>query len=220
MAFSPSQISTSTSFGKSSAAARRSLLLCESLRRLPEMPRTFIYLLLRERQLGVDRDPVGESLLATGKRGVPGDAVAGAVHLGLEREADALCAVVLGGLADRAAAGDGQRDALDGQVACNGDLLPGYAHGSGVERDLRRALGVEEVGRLKMPVQVLVLHLHAGRGNGAAEVDAAVLRPHQLAGHGRTAAAECAGDVIDREAGVRMDWIEVPGPGGDGASSG
>src|SRR5262249_48930040 len=147
------------------------------------------------------------------------DAEPGAVDLSHEIEADALRAVVLRGLAHGAASGDRKGGSLDGEVAGDRDLVPRYAHVGGVERDLGRALCIEEVRRLKMAAQVLLLDRDAGDRNRPGQRGAAVLTHDELGVDRREAAAERAGDVLHREARVGMNWVEVPCPGGNGTPS-
>src|SRR3954451_1368820 len=156
----PSNSTSSASPGSRSAAARRSLELCEPARRLPERPRTFIGLLRGRRQLEVDEqlDLVGEREAALGQRGVPVQAVLRAVHDRLELEADLLDAAEgLVRLGDRAAGLDRARVALDRQLAVDDERAVLGTHQGRGEGDVRVALGVEEVRRLQVRRQVLVL---------------------------------------------------------------
>jgi hypothetical protein len=82
---------------------------------------------------------------------------AGPVDHGLEAEAE----LVAGRARNRAGDRAGQRDRLLGatdlQVACNGDLVAVAGDRGRLERDVRRALDVEEVRREQVPLQVLVV---------------------------------------------------------------
>src|SRR3954452_20561445 len=159
MASRPSYTSTPAPDGSSSAAARRSRELYESRRSEPEMPRTRIALRdLGELELDRQLDVVGEREAALGQRGVPVQAVLGAVDRGLEREAELRVAEgVLRRAADRAGAGDGVRVALDREVALDGHVVAVADDLERLELDLRVGLGVEELGRLQVRGQVLVL---------------------------------------------------------------
>src|SRR3954464_14356269 len=90
MAFRPSKSSSSASGGSRSPAARRSLALWEPARRLPERPRTNIRLGARELEVDQQLGLVGQREAALGQRGVPGEAVLGAVDDRLELDADLL----------------------------------------------------------------------------------------------------------------------------------
>src|SRR4051794_27634768 len=115
----PSHWTSSAPDGSASAAARRSMVLWEPRRALPEMPRIRIALgLLDERELDEEADLVGERLAARGQRGVPAHAELAAVDLGLEVQVPARGAERVGGRrGPRARGPDGLRDALDGQLA-------------------------------------------------------------------------------------------------------
>src|SRR3954451_22914337 len=159
MAFRPSYTSSSAPDGSSSAAARRSRELYESRRSEPEMPRTRIG--LRDLgQLELDRqlDVVGEREAALGQRSVPVEAVLRAVDRRLEREAELRVAErVLRRAGDGAGARDGVRVVLDREVALDGHVVAVADDFQRLELDLGMGLGVEELGRLEVRGQVLVL---------------------------------------------------------------
>src|SRR3954454_21944292 len=158
MSWSPSKTVSSASGGSSSPAALRSLALWEPARRLPERPRTFIGLRARQLEVDLELDLVGQGEAALGQRGVPGEAVLGAVDDRLELDADLLeIAERDGRLGDRAAGLDRARVALDRELAVDDQLVVLRAHERGGEGDLREALGVEEVRRGEVGGQVLVL---------------------------------------------------------------
>ena len=77
------------------------------------------------------------------------------------------------------------------------------------EPERGEALGVEEVGRLQVRGEVLVLHVHACDLRAALDTGAGVSGV-ELNLHVAELTAECAGEVVDLEADSRMDWIEVP----------
>src|SRR3954447_5368599 len=161
MSFRPSYNSNSTPDGSSVAAARRSSVLWESRRRLPDMPRTLIGLrLLGLRQLELDDQGhvVRQREAALGKRGVPLEAELRAVDHGLEVDADlGVAGDVLVRPDDRATARDGVRVALDRQLAVDHQLVTLDAQVRGLVAELGIVLRVEEVRRLEMRRQVLVL---------------------------------------------------------------
>src|SRR4051812_12147198 len=133
------------------------------------MPRTRIELrLLRELQLDDDRDLVGEGRLTARQRVVPVDAELVAVDLGLSLEAEAGAAVrVVDRVGDDAGDLDGLGVALDRDLAVDLDAVAITVDGLRLEGQLRVALGVEEVGRLEMLLEVRVLDLDAGDLRGA-----------------------------------------------------
>src|SRR5262249_26858748 len=96
-------------------------------------------------------------------------------------------------------------DALDRQLAYEA-AVAGCAAG---ERDLRVPLGIEEVGRLEVGLQVLVLDLDARdlRLAGELAVLEGRLAVRQLAGEGGDA------EVLDGEADARVDGIGLPRAG-------
>src|SRR4051794_10210235 len=144
----PSHSTSSAPDGSASAAARRSMVLWEPRRALPEMPRIRIGLgLLDERELDDEGDLVGERLAARGQRGVPVHAELAAVDLGLEVEVPAGGAERVGGRrGPRARRLDGLRDALDGQLALGdgGAVLAEIDRGRLVA-DGRESGGIEEL---------------------------------------------------------------------------
>src|SRR5262249_35033009 len=98
-------------------------------------------------------------------------------------------------------------DALDRQLpleAAAADLAAG-------ERDLGMTLGVEEVGRLEVGLQVLVLDLDALDARLADELAVLEgrLEVRQLTGEGGDA------EVLDSEADARVDGIGLPRAGRD-----
>src|SRR3954447_25243828 len=127
----------------SSCAARRSRVLSESRRRLPESARTRMSGLLHGREAGREANGVSEQEAARRKRGVPADAELVAIDLALELEPEALVAPRVGtGPGDLRGQLDLAGDAADREIA---DHLARLEPGRG-ERDLGVALGVEEVG--------------------------------------------------------------------------
>ena len=138
--------------------------LWESRRRLPEIPRTFIYAwtswrsTCRRTSLASARPPLGSGLFQLRPKCVRSTD-------GLERDADARvppngssC-----GASSVAAGLDRARVALDREVAVDDELVAVEAPGGRLERDRRVALGVEELGRLQVGVEVLVLDGDRGR---------------------------------------------------------
>src|SRR5919106_2904420 len=114
MSPSPSKISTSTSSGASSRAARASAVLNDSRLRLPERARIFTSSRLRRGEGRPERDIVGEEEAAARKRRVPLEPELGAVDRALELEADPLVAgEILAGSEEGALEGDRLRRALD-----------------------------------------------------------------------------------------------------------
>src|SRR3954452_6382423 len=157
MARRPSYSSNSTPDGSSVAAARRSSVLWESRRRLPDMPRILIGLGLRSlRQLELDdqRHVVRQREAALGERGIPLEAELGAVDHGLEVDADLRAAGdVLVRPDDRATTADRMRVALDGQLAVDDQLVTLDAQVRGLVAQLGVVLRVEEVRRLQVRSQ-------------------------------------------------------------------
>src|SRR3954447_18855756 len=198
------------SASNSSPAWRRSDVLCESRRRLPLMPRTRIELgLLRQLQVDDDRDVVRQGRLAARERVVPADAELRAVDLRLGLEAEARAAVrVVDRVGDDAGDLDGLGVALDRDLAVDRDLVAVTLDRLRLERQLRIALGVEEVRALKVRLEVRVLDLNArdlrrslehAVGDGRIEV-----------GEG---AGKGAGHVVDSERDVGVDLVDGPGAG-------
>src|SRR3954464_2428507 len=156
MSFRPSYSSNSTPDGSSVAAARRSSVLCESRRRLPDMPRTRILLrllaLLRQLELDDQRHVVREREPALGERGVPLESELRAIDHRLEVDADlGRAGDVLVRADERAAALNRVRIALDRQLAVDHQLVALDAHVARLVAELGVVLDVEEVRRLEMP---------------------------------------------------------------------
>src|SRR5262245_5217397 len=148
MSLSRSYSTSSAPGGRRSAAARRSRALWEPERRLPEIPRTFIPLLLGELELDDELDVVGEREAALRQRRVPGQAVFGAIDDRLELDAElGEVAEGDGRLGDRALSLDRVRVALDRELAVDDQPPVVNAHERRNEPDLRVVGGVEEVGR-------------------------------------------------------------------------
>src|SRR5215208_1202946 len=147
----PSHSDSWTPGGSMAPAARISLRLWEPRRRLPAMPRIRIVaplgLLLDERELDRDRDLVRERLAAGGQRGVPVHVELGAVDLRLEVEVAARGAEgVRRGGDPGAGRGDRARDALDRELALDGDgAVLAEVDVARAERHLGVAGGVEEL---------------------------------------------------------------------------
>src|SRR3954451_4903195 len=178
MSSSPSYSSNSTPDGSSEAAARRSSVLWESRRRLPDMPRTLMELGLLTSQLELDdqRHVVGQSEAALGERGVPLEAELRAVDHGLEGDADlGVAGDVLVRADERAAAGDRMRVALDRQLAVDHKLVALDAQVGRLVAKLGVVLDVEEVRRLEVSGQVLVLDDDRVGVHGADQLGLAVL---------------------------------------------
>src|SRR5207253_10951530 len=94
------------------------------------------------------------------------------------------------------------------------DLVARAADVRRLEGELRMALGVEEVGRLQMGVQVLVLDVDARDPGRAGQAWTVAVR-HQGGLDVPEVSAEGPDQVADLEADRRMDRIESPGAGGD-----
>src|SRR3954454_12494181 len=216
MALRSSNTTSSAPAGSSSAADRRSSELYESRRSDPEMPRTRIGLRLRELELDGQLDVVGQGEPALGQRRVPVEAELRAVDDRLKREADLRVARdVLVRPLDRAGAGDLLGVALDRQVALDGEGVAVTRELERRERDLGVALGVEEVRRLQVAGQVLVLDDDRVGVDRAVEVGRAVLAHREARVEVLEAAAEGRDDhVLDRESGGGVDAVVLVGAGG------
>src|SRR6187551_1473944 len=215
MSFSPSRISISTSSLKNSTAFRRSFELNESLLRLPEIARTFVTSSgrLHQLELGDDRHIVRKCGITGGEGRVPIDAEVGPVDAGGELQSEALVPVrVRDRLREGAGHLDGLRDALDRDLTRDGDRLAVEVDLLGDEAKRRKALRVEEVGRLQMGGEVLVLDVDARDLRAALDAGTGV-GDAQLGLHVAELAAESAGEVVDLEADGRMHRIEIPRPG-------
>src|SRR4051812_28965677 len=175
------------------------------------MPRTRIGLgLLRELQVDDDRDLVREGRLAARKRVVPAHAELGAVDLRLSLEAEAGAAKrIVERVGDDAGDLDGLGVALDRDLAVDLELVAVALDALGLEAELRVALGIEEVRRLQMALEVRVLDLHAGDLRGALQ-DTVGRRSVEVGER----AGERPGHVVDRKADVRVDLVDGPGAGG------
>src|SRR6266487_4361187 len=202
-----------------SAAARNKLVLCESRRRLPEMPRIRVTVLavvsgLDELQLGEDGDVVRERRLAAREWVVPVDPEVRAVDLRGQVEADALGPVRIGHRrGHRPGHCDPPGDALDRQLAVDRDLaVTVETDVVGGEAELRVLLGVEEIGRLEMSGEVLLVDIDArdvrrAFERGALAVDGQFCRDLV------EVALERPGEVGNLEVDPRVNGIQVPGTG-------
>src|SRR3954470_12950780 len=158
MSLRPSYSSNSTPDGSSVAAARRSSVLWESRRRLPDMPRTRMALGPRQLELDDEGHVVREREAALGKRSVPLEAELRAIDHGLEVDADlGVAGDVLVRADERAAALDRVGVALDGQLTVDEQLVVLDAQIARLVAELRVVLGVEEVLGLQVRGEVLVL---------------------------------------------------------------
>src|SRR3954447_23188855 len=181
MSFRPSYNSNSTPDGSSVAAARRSSVLWESRRRLPDMPRTRMALRLlgvglRQLELDDQRHVVREREAALRERGVPVEAELRAIDHRLEVDADlGRAGDVLVRADERAAALNRVRVALDRQLAVDHQLVALDAHVARLVAELGVVLDVEEVRRLEMRGEVLVLDHDRIGVHGADETGRAVL---------------------------------------------
>src|SRR3954453_14120959 len=146
------------SASNNSPAWRRSAVLYESRRRLPLIPRTRIELrLLRQLQVGDDLDLVREGRLAARQGVVPADAELVAVDSCLELQAQAGSAErVVERLGVDAGDLDGLGVGLDRDLTVDLELVAVGLDRVRGERQLRVALGVEEVGRLEVPLEVRI----------------------------------------------------------------
>ena len=149
-------------------------------------------------------------------RRVPADAVLRAVDARLESEAEPLAAERIGGrrLGDRAAELDRLGDALDRQLAASPRRGRRRARSSSVARKAISGIAcrVEEVGRLEVAVQLLVLDVDAR------DLRAALERRPLAAREGRLEVGEAAAErvharVADLERDVRVDGIRGPRAG-------
>src|SRR4051794_31542475 len=100
------------------------------------------------------------------------------------------------------------RDALDRDLAVELDVVAVDPDVGGLERNVRVALGIEEVRRLQMRCQVLVLYLDRADRNRAGELAVLELRVDLF-----EAAAEGGHEVLDAEVGAGVNGGEVPGAG-------
>src|ERR1019366_1768475 len=131
----------------------------------------------------------------------------GAVDLSLELDPEALTAVgVVDRLGDHADDLDGLGVALDRDLAVDLQLIAVAADVLGRECDLGVALGVEEVRRLEMRLEVGVLDLHARDLRGAAQ--------HAVTHLGvevRERARKGARQVVDGKGDVGVNLVCGPG---------
>src|SRR5664279_4621119 len=204
--------------GATSAAARRSDVLYDAARRLPEIPRIRIGLGgLDGRDADQQLDVVGDEQIAVGKRLVPLEIELAPIDRALELEANALVAPrVLAVLGDLPGELDRLGDALDRNLAGERDLAVGAGVGAGrAEGDLRMLGDVEEFGALQVPVAVLLAAVDRGdvdparqHGGVARSVDGALEAAERPSDGGDT-------HVLDGEADVRMSRIDVVDPGRD-----
>src|SRR4051812_31013461 len=175
------------------------------------MPRTRIELcLLRQLQVGDDLDLVGEGRLAARQRVVPADAELRAVNLGLELQAEAGAAErIVESVDDRADDLDRLAVTLDRDLAVDLQVVAIAIDRLRLEGQLGAALGVEEVGRLEVLFEVLVLDLDRRDLRGALE-DTVGHRRIEV----RERAGESAGHVVDRKADVGVNLVRRPSSGG------
>src|SRR5581483_1960192 len=128
----------------------------------------------------------------------------------LQLEAVALVAVGVGSRADdRAGQRRGLRDPLDRDLALEANLVPGDLGLLGREADLGMPLGVEELGREKVCVQVLVLDLQGRDARGARQ--AAVLEGGVEIGDGAAERADAHVLHLERDRGVDAICTVRPG---------
>src|SRR5829696_2946126 len=210
-AFSPSHRTSSTSGPSSSSAARRSCVLWDPRRRLPEMPRMRIVAPclggLHELELGRKGHVVRECGLARRKRVVPGQAELRPVDRRLELHAEALTAE---GICDRIADGAAElhrlRMPLQRELAVDRHLVARALDLVRAKRQRRMALGVEELGALQVRLEVRVLHLHAR------DVSRALERPvAKLGREGRKGSLEGPGHVLHAEPDLGVHGVRGPG---------
>src|SRR3954451_24253993 len=214
--FSPPKSSTAPDGGRSSAAVRSSATLCEPRRRLPEIARSFIYLLLHQLEVDGEGHLVAEDLRAVRELHVPVEAVVVAIDDGLELDADPVLAIGSRHRSVDLAAGDDRLgDPLHGQLTVDEQVTIVERHLVGLEGDLRRLVSVEELRGEEVSFEVLLLHLDALDRNVPGE-----LRLPRLVAERRLelaeAAAECADSVPDGESHARMNGIGLPGAGRNG----
>src|SRR3954470_3174286 len=212
MSLRPSYSSNSTPDGSSVAAARRSSVLWESRRRLPDMPRTRMALRPRQLELDDQRHVVRERVPALGERRVPLEAELRAIDHRLEVDADlGVAGDVLVRADERAAALDRMRVALDGQLAVDQELVALDAHVARLVAELGVVLDVEEVRRLEVGGEVLVLDDDRVRVHDPDEMRRAVLADLEGGVEVLEAATEGRHDhVLDREARARVDLVQLP----------
>src|SRR3954469_14598366 len=157
----PSYSSNSTPGGSWVAAARRSSVLWESRRRLPDMPRTRILLGLlglRELELDDQRHVVRQRVPALGERSVPVEAELRAIDHRLEVDADlGVARDVLVRSDERATALDRVRVALDRELTVDHQLVALDAHVARLVAQLGAGLHVDARRRLQVGRKVLVL---------------------------------------------------------------
>ena len=106
--------------------------------------------------------------------------------------------------------------ALDRQIAVDDQVGAVSVDSGRGERDLGIALGVEEVGRQQMPVQVLVANLDAIRPDCPVQARLTVLVCQGDGEVGERAAEGGHDHVLDGEAHLRVDGVGLPDAGGDG----
>src|SRR3954454_13553306 len=171
------------------------------------MPRTRIELrLLRQLQVDDDRDVVRQSRLAARERVVPADAELRTVDLRLSLQAEAGAAVrVVDRVRDDAGDLDGLGVALDRDLAVDRDLVAVTVDRLRSERQLRVALGVEEVRALEVRLEVRVLDLNACDLRGALQDTVADLCVEVGKGAGKG-----AGHVVDGERDIGVDLVDGP----------
>src|SRR4051794_25390936 len=161
-------------------------------------------------------DLVAEGLAATWEIHLPVEAEVVTIDLGLEVYADPLVLTgIEDGAADLAAGDDRLGVALDGQLAVDDQLVALPRDLLRLEDDLGVLLGVEEVRRQEMSVEVLLLDLNAvdlrppgylRATGGVADAGVELVE----------AAAEGPNHVLDGEPDARMDRIGLPAAGRDG----
>src|SRR3954454_7892715 len=172
---------------------------------------------LRLRQLELDDEGhvVRQREAALGERGVPLEDELRAVDDRLEVDADlGVARDVLVRAHERAAAGDGVGVALDGELAVYDQLVALDVQVARLVAELGVVLGVEEVRRLEVCRQVLVLHDDRVGVDRPDQLRLPVLADLERGVEVLEAAAECRDDhVLHGEARARMDLVELPGAG-------